>query len=292
MAKWTKLLAAGATLFVVMGLAAGTASTAGLGAAAPAPASVSVVHAHAGFPDAAANSASDWTGWVDTACSTCHLRYVNANFTVPALDCSNSTLPIEGSQLVPIYFSAWVGLDGDGVSDLEQVGLYADCQSYANSGSNGPVYKSFYETVPDGPTFMAEPVSPGDSISVSVYYDQSTKDYSFYFSNNTQGMSETVPNIPCPTSSCGNKTAEVIAEVNYPGPPENLLPDFGTLTFSGTTVTSYDGTKGDLCGSSSDGLWTSAKVQASYEDLPLATASSLSTCSGTDGFTATYQRSI
>lgn len=286
MAVMSKIFATSAALLVVVGLASSTARPV---AAAPASASAAMSHhSPAGFPQAATDAPTDWTGWVAKACSTCGLRYVNANFKVPTLDCTASSFPPpQGGEVIGDYWSAWVGLGGyGGVNDLEQVGLYAYCPTHANSGVNGPVYKSFYETVPDGPVFTFEPVSPGDSVSVSVYYTQGSKDYSFYFSNNSQGSSTTVPNIPCPTSSCGNKSAEVIAEVNYPGPPGNDMPDFGSVSFSSTTVTSYDGTKGDLCKSS---LWSSVKVQpVDYLGNTLAYAGSLNTCSGPDGFTATY----
>ncbi len=288
MSVLNKILAAGAALFIVAGLAS---STAGPGAAAAASASAAISRHTAEFQHGpatlprSANDVSDWTGYVDTACSTCHLRYVNANFKVPTLNCANSDAGEDW-----MWMSMWAGLDGDGDSTVEQVGVQANCTSFADSSAN---YFFFYEMAPDGYVKVTDvPVTAGDSVSVSVYYDQSSGVYQFTLENNTTSTG-TAYEATCPVGyTCENKTAEVIAEVDDPGPPEYDLPDFGTVTFSGTTVTSYDGTKGDLCGTSSDGLWTDANVHTvDIYGQTLSTAGSTTTCSGPDGFTATYEAS-
>ncbi|MGB6455671.1 MAG: G1 family glutamic endopeptidase [Streptosporangiaceae bacterium] len=275
----SKILAVGAALFVIVGLASSTARPTADASSAAASTAISQ-HAHPGFPQSA-NDPTDWYGNVDIACPTCHIRYVNANFTVPTLDCSNSNMGSGGA-----WMSLWAGLDGDGDSTLEQVGVQARCTSFANSSAQ---YFSFYERVPDGYVPLPVPVSPGNSISVSVYYDQSNNQYQFGFQNNTTSTGTSVE-VTCPSgSTCENKTAEVIAEVVDPGPPEYDMPDFGSVSFSGTTVTSYDGTKGDLCKGS---LWSSATVVGvDYEGHSLATVGSPSPCTGPDGFTVKYWQS-
>jgi Peptidase A4 family len=282
MAVLAKIVAAGAVLLVVAVLAVGTARP---GVAAPAAGSAVISqHAAAGIPSSATDTADVWTGYVDTACSTCHLRYVNANFKVPSISCSGSGYGEDGA-----WVSVWAGLDGAYSSDptVEQVGVEGWCEH----GQSGPEYKAFWDiyTSPSSTQNnvpLAIPVSPGDSISVSVYYDQSTSTYSFVLDDNTTGAGWTSVPESCPSGyTCENKTAEVIAEDPGGGPPVYDLADFGSEAFSGTTVTSYDGTKGDLCKSS---LWSMQYVYEVYNGQQLASAGSLSTCSGPDGFTAKY----
>lgn len=272
----SKIVAAAAALLVVVGLASSAASP----AAAPASAGAAISqHASARLPQSASAELPDWTGYVDKACSTCHIRYVNANFKVPTLNCANSNMGSGGA-----WMSLWVGLDGDGDSTVEQVGIQARCTSFANSSAR---YFAFYEMVPNGYVTIPVPVSPGNSISVSTYYNQSSNDYQLNFQNNTTLTGE-IAIATCPTT-CDNKTAEVIAEDVGGGPPTYDMPNFGSVSFSSTTVTSYDGTHGDLCRGS---LWSSGKVQSvDYLGNTLATAGSLNTCSGPDGFTVTYRQS-
>jgi hypothetical protein len=129
---------------------------------------------------------------------------------------------------------------------VEQVGVEARCTSFSNSSA---VYQSFWETCPGGPQPFGIPVSSGDAVSVAVYYNQSTGNFQFTFVNNTKATGSEMTE-PCKHNSTCDKTTEVIVEVQTPGPPEYDLPDFGSVSFSGTTVTSFDGTKGDLCSGS------------------------------------------
>ncbi len=286
MGALTRVLAAGTALLAAAALTAGTA---GQVAAAPAARGAAISqHSAAEVPRSATDTADVWTGYVDTACSTCHLRYVNANFKVPTISCPDSGKGENGA-----WVSMWAGLDGAHSSDqtVEQVGAEGWCVT----GQSGPGYEAFWDIYTSSSTVQHEvplaiPVSPGDSISVSVYYDQSTSTYSFLLEDNTTGAGWISPPESCPSGyTCENTTAEVVAEAPGGGPKYGYnLADFGSDTFSGTTVTSYDGTKGDLCGSSSDGLWSSAYVYEVYAGQQLAEAGSLSTCSGPDGFTVKY----
>jgi len=149
----------------------------------------------------------------------------------------------------------WVGLDGDGNSTVEQIGVQANCTSQSAAAT----YTLWYEMAPAG--MIPErsfTIKPGDSIAISVYYDQSNNVYDFNYSNSTEADGFTAEGVVC-VATCLNKTAEVIAEDPSGGVGSVDLADFGSVTFSGTTVTSLDGTKGDLCTgpTSSDKLWTS-----------------------------------
>ena len=113
-------------------------------------------------PDASVMGSDNWAGWVDEADSSVELRYVTATFTVPTVSCSSANQ----------HVGFWVGLDGFKPNEtVEQVGVAVNCVN----GSSGwaPVYDSFWEMYPNGPTENAG-VSAGDSITASVYYNSST----------------------------------------------------------------------------------------------------------------------
>jgi Peptidase A4 family len=282
-----KMVSSGAALFLVVGLGLASSTVRPTGPARDSASAAISQHGHSEFPREAANP-EHWSGWVDTACSTCHIRYVNANFKVPALNCVNSIIPTNSVDVM----AAWAGLDGAYASDptVEQIGVLETCTSHSAAE-----YQPFWEMFPDGYHFLdpdlAVPVEPGDSISVSVYYDQSTSTYSFSFQDNTTGAGTVSAPQKCPSdSTCENHTAEVVVENPPPGAPDIDMPDFGSVSFSGTTVTSYDGTKGDLCTGS---LWSGSSHQAEnvVDGAVLAATGSLTTCSGPDGFAVTYRES-
>jgi hypothetical protein len=185
----------------------------------------------------------------------------------------------------------WVGLDGDGTNTVEQIGVQANCTSQSAAAT----YTLFYEMAPAGQIpERSYPIKPGDSISVSVYYDQSNKVYDFTYTNHTEGNPFTKDGVAC-VAGCTNTTAEVIAEDPSGGVGTVDLADFGSVSFSGTTVTSLDGTKGDLCTgpTSADKLWTSdEQYMRDPSGDPMAyPTGALSTCSGPDGFTDKYWKS-
>ena len=99
---------------------------------------------------------------------------------------------------------------------------------------------------------------PGDNIDVSVYYNQSTHLWQLSLNDTTQAAGLSTSQA-CPSgSTCSNTSAEVISE--DPGgavPAGYHLADFGQANYSGSRITTYNGTRGGL-GSTS--LWTSYPV--------------------------------
>jgi Peptidase A4 family len=188
---------------------------------------------------------TNWSGYADTACPTCALRFVATQFTVPSINCTGVTT---SGQL---WAGFWDGLDGWGDSTVEQAGVDATCQ-YAT-----PDYIAWYEMYPLGPVaFSITGFGPGDAVSVSVYFNATTHQYQLTFDDITQGTGF-VTSQPCPSrSSCGNSSAEVIAEAPYAG---GILPlaDFGNVFYSGATVTSRAGVHGNL---GDEGLWSSYEI--------------------------------
>src|SRR5262249_39467922 len=100
-------------------------------------------------------TSANWSGYVDKACSTCSLRYVSADFTVPHLNPAKSP---DNS-----WASHWVGLDGVTTSTVEQVGI----DTYVSGGVD--YYDAWYEMFPAAPQVYTLAASPGDNIQVSVY---------------------------------------------------------------------------------------------------------------------------
>lgn len=182
-----------------------------------------------------------WSGYADAACPTCALRYVTADFNVPSI---NPAGCVPGSSGYA-YDGTWVGLDGLNDTTVEQIGTTGYCSA------SGVVYYAWYEMYPLAPVTYTG-VQPGDAMNASVYWNASTNQYQLVLQDLTTGGGITTTQ-PCPTSHCGNSSAEVITEVPSGGPSGgfNLAP-FGMTNFTNITVTSRGGLHGGFTNSS---LW-------------------------------------
>jgi hypothetical protein len=164
---------------------------------------------------------NNWSGY---AAYGDHFRYVKATYTIPSLNCAVSP---DGS-----FDSEWIGLDGYTTNTVEQVGDYATC-----SGGT-PYYYAFYEMYPLGSVAYSG-VSPGDSVTVSVYYSNSQWRLEFYDNTEQSGFTQYES---CPSgSTCENANAEVISEVPNGGPPSAELADYGIVGFTQIGITDYAG---------------------------------------------------
>jgi hypothetical protein len=212
-------------------------------------------------------TASNWSGYADIACSTCSLRYVSADFTVPHLNTAKSP---DNS-----WAGHWVGLDGATTKTVEQVGI----DTYVSGGVD--YYYAWYEMFPAAPQVYTLAASPGDNIQVGVY----TVNGTYYLSLNDTtlgaGFNATAT---VPAGYTGqNKSAEVITEApsELSGSSVIQLPlaDYGQVNYNSATVTSRNGTHGGL-GSTS--LWNSyALKMVSASGTTLSTPSGL--LNGTNG---------
>jgi hypothetical protein len=243
-----RILLAAVTLL----LAAGTATAVQAAAAAPVPAGVSVsgmtyqpgahlpaTHLPELTPVNGTLSSGNWSGYADLACGTCSLRYVAASFTMPSLNCAKSP---DGS-----YASFFVGLDGLNDSTVEQIGTTADCSGGTTS------YLAFYEMFPGAPVAFTG-ISPGDAISVAVYYNSGAGNYDLALTDLTTGGTISTAQA-CPSgSTCRDTSAEVITEAPSTSTGSILpLADFGQVNVEGIQVTSRNGTHGSM---TSNSLWT------------------------------------
>jgi hypothetical protein len=194
-------------------------------------------------PFNAALKASNWSGYADVVCSTCALRYVAASFTVPSVNCARSP---DGS-----FAGIFAGLDGITSPTVEQVGVDAGCSGGTAS------YEAFYEMFPNAPVAFSG-ISPGDAISVNVYFNATTKHWQLTLTDLTTGGNIATAQT-CPSGSvCRNTSAEVIAEAPSSSTGAVLpLVDFGQANYEAIAVTSRNGTHGSLI---SNGLWTADSI--------------------------------
>ena len=180
-------------------------------------------------------SSSNWAGYVAVR-SRVTFRFIAAHFYVPYLDCTGVT----GKN--PTYSSHWVGLDGflSGSSTVEQTGILAAC--YPGHGNVvTPTYSAWYEKYPNPPVYSAITISPGDAITASVYFNNSTKAFVFRLADGTNGHHFTV-SAKCPVGSkCARSSAEVISEA--PSNGTNVLPlaDYQAASFAGASLTDSTG---------------------------------------------------
>ena len=191
-------------------------------------------------------TSTNWSGYADQACSTCSLRYVSADFTVPHLNPAKSP---DNS-----WASHWVGLDGVTTSTVEQVGI----DTYVSGGVD--YYYAWYEMYPAASQAYALAASPGDNIQVSVYAANGT--YSLSLNDTTLGAGFTAT-ATVPAGYTGqNKSAEVITEAPSEVSGSSLiqlpLADYGQVNYNSATVTSRSGTHGGL-GSTS--LWNGYAIK-------------------------------
>jgi hypothetical protein len=172
----------------------------------------------------------NWGGYVASGAT---FRYVQATFTVPALDCAKTP----GTK-TPALVGEWVGLDEISV---EQDGISGECVH------GDAQYAAWYEMFPKGPVYPAMTISAGDAVSVSVRYSASQNEYQLILTDlrTGQGFNKWAP---CGARTCANSSAEVITEA--PGKTVSSssayfpLADFGTTTFSGISITSATGQRG------------------------------------------------
>ena len=236
--RWGVLLAM-LTLTAGTALAASSASAATTGFTSGGP--IHLVGASSHLRGAISHQAqsTNWSGYADVACSTCAIRFVAASFTVPSANCAKSP---DGS-----FAGIFAGLDGIGSRTVEQIGIQAGC-----SGGKAS-YAAFFEMFPKAPVAFSG-ISPGDAISVAVFFNAATNHWQLGLTDLTTGGSIATAQA-CPSGAvCRNASAEVITEAPSSSAGAILpLVDFGQANYEAIQVTGRNGTHGSLI---SNGLWT------------------------------------
>src|SRR5215471_15042243 len=240
-------LTAGAFAFAPASAAVSTATTV---TSSKVPASIqpgTPLRAVGGVPNAATTSSAiaaitnlralNWAGYA-VSLGTTTFRFVSAQFTVPTVDCTGVTAP-NGA-----WSGHWVGLDGfrSSSTTVEQIGLLAGC----DGTSPTPIYQPFWEMFPNAANEPNIPVDAGDSISLSVYYNKSTRKFTLTYSDATNGQHFTRTRA-CPAgATCRRNSAETISEApaEVVGSTLSILPlaNFQTANFANVAITNTSGT--------------------------------------------------
>jgi hypothetical protein len=249
------MLAAAAALLLSTGTATAVQAATAVTAATPPPgvhvsgmtyqpgAHLPATHLPRVAPFNAALKSNNWSGYADVACSTCAIRYVATSFTVPSVNCAKSP---DGS-----FAAIFAGLDGVTSQTVEQIGVEAGCSGGTAS------YAAFYEMFPNAPAAFTG-ISPGDAISVNVFFNAATHHWQLTLTDLTTGGTVATAQT-CPSGSvCRNSSAEVIAEAPSSSTGTILpLVDFGQVNHEAIVVTSRTGTRGAM---TSNGLWTTDSI--------------------------------
>ncbi len=219
--------------------------------------SLDVAHSQAAARPKLAQGALDTsTNWAGYVVSHGRFTRVSASWVEPAV--KPGTQPTEVAAM-------WVGLDGRGTSNLEQIGTL--------SGMLGgsPAYEIWYEIVPQAPVYVNMAIKPGDSVTASVTTN-GQGDFTLFIRNNTTHVAFST-NQRSPGAEL--VTAEVVAEAPATISGPTPLPDFGTITFTNARV------NGQPIGTH---RWTRLSMSS---DTPQAVTSALARDAGT--FSVTWK---
>lgn len=149
----------------------------------------------------------NWSGYVATGKD---FRSVSARWTEPAVTCDSTTEK----------FAPWVGIDGYRSGTVQQTGVATDCSS------GKPVYRAWYETVPQPPVYYPLPVQAGDVITAEV--SRSGDAYTMTIGNVTRNWTRSVVKTH---PEAENVSAEIALEAQGGG-----FPRFGAVTFTDATI--------------------------------------------------------
>ena len=162
---------------------------------------------------------NNWSGYADDSSAGNTYSQVTGNWTEPSVSCT--------SQMSVAAF--WVGIDGYSSDSVEQDGTIAEC--YGGTA----YYYTWWEMYPSNVVQLAGvSVSPGDSISASVVTTGASDTLTVTDSTNPASSFSTTQSC----SDCADSSAEWIAEAPTGSSGVSPLPDFGTWTVTGATVTS------------------------------------------------------
>ena len=239
--RWSILLA-------MLAMVAGTALTAGTASAA------TVLHGQAGFsggpgwawpppgvgnwsPGGPINRVSvfssnqtqaESTNWSGYAATTGTYTSVTASWTEPAGICTS------GDQ----YAAFWVGLDGYSSSTVEQTGSEVDCVGKTAE------YYAWYEAYPAASRDYSNPVKAGDQFTATVTYlgasGRNGSEFALTITDTSEPWTKTTD---VTVNGAKRSSAEAIAEAPCCTFSGGILPltDFGTVNFTGSTVTPTSG---------------------------------------------------
>ncbi|TNC22347.1 G1 family glutamic endopeptidase [Amycolatopsis alkalitolerans] len=195
---------------------------------------------------------SNWSGYAETGGS---YTSATATWTVPSVSATSSST----------YSSAWVGIDGDGNSDLIQTGTESD---YVNGHAE---YSAWWEILPNySVTIPGVTVKAGDSVTASVA-KSSGSSWVISLADDTTGKSWSATK----TYTGPGQSAEFVQEAPTVGGSQSAVAHFSTFGFRNLKVDS-----------AGPGLVSSEKIILRQNGVDYATPSNPN--SSGDGFTVSY----
>jgi hypothetical protein len=178
----------------------------------------------------------NWAGYVATNDT---YTSVSGSWTVPKANCGNFPT---GDALSSS--STWVGIDGWGNGNVEQIGTDSNCASFTEE------YHAWWEMAqPDlvkgaphsiGVPGVSYQVSPGDAMTGTVTLTGTPGTYTLTLTNNTRGWTYTTTQT---NTAASGVSAECIEEQpgGLFGVPPAPLTNFGSVTFTGCKATGSNG---------------------------------------------------
>jgi len=142
---------------------------------------------------------------------------VEGSWTVP---------PVEGSAYVGTV-SSWVGLDGYGNSQVQQIGTDS-----TNTDFGFAMYEPWFELFPDSSQAITSlSVAPGDQMFGMVQYSPGSNSIWFYLGDLATNQYTSFA-VPAKYGSPGRSAEWIVERPTYNGTFDHPLPPFGTTTFS------------------------------------------------------------
>jgi len=159
--------------------------------------------------DASTGTSSNWSGSVDFSGaksynSTTSFYYIVGEYVVPVARQAYGACTGAWD-----YSVQWVGIDGDGSSDVLQAGTEAD--AYCSGNSTSTYYSAWYEWFPNSWTRISNfAVVPGDDLFVEVWHTSATQGYAYIVNYNTDQAVEIGFTAPSGTRLIGNSAEWVV----------------------------------------------------------------------------------
>jgi hypothetical protein len=212
------------------------------------------------------NTSSNWSGYAISGAAG-SVSDVAGTWTVPTVNTATSG-----------YSAVWVGIDGYSSSSVEQIGTEEDV-----SGGRAS-YSAWYEMYPAGSvTITTMTVKPGDSMTGSVAYSATNKDFVLTLTDTTESTATSPDSFSITLSASGVQRSSAEWIVEAPSSGYGILPlaNFGTAAFTDCYAT-IGGTTGAI------DAWQSYAISIASRGSSQDSTSALTDTGNTSAFTVTY----
>lgn len=185
---------------------------------------------------------TNWSGYLNLSGGSTYGKksfyYIESDFVVPVANQAFGACTGDWD-----YGSSWVGIDGDGSSDVLQAGVEFD--AYCSGGSPTAFYSPWYEWFPFNEVRITNlPIAPGDDYFVEVWHTSQTQGFAYLVNENTNQAVEIAFTAPSGTKLVGNSAEWILERPGVNGSLATLTnyvadPFWGAVAASESKVT-YD----------------------------------------------------